>query len=505
MTIRPPQIRSRRARDLFGLLAALAAIGLLAPALLLSAPPSLRPAAAIACIAGALLPGIYLLARRFGAAAVFSAVILPAEVLTTLLNVFVGAHHSVFVLLYAPIVLTSALLCGTGYAMWTAFSALVLLAVGRWISHGVGASLLLPTYVLVVCLGLIAVLFLLYQDRERIERRRHAAVIGMAAALSQSSTPQALLFALVESANVLAQSSGAGLYASEEGRYRLVAAAGDFTFDPWTPPESPRIACVDIEVPAGGTYRFAFADAQGLESVWSRFEVKLRATLQRAAIQTAFDHELESLRSTIDGHGDRLSHLHLDAIEALVTMLERRDPYTAGHSRRVATYSLLLGQRLGMSPAELGLLRRAASVHDIGKVALPDSILLKPGPLTDEEWGLMKRHPEIGVEILERVPDFVGLLPGVRWHHERWDGRGYPDGLAGLDIPLQARVMAVADAFDAMTSTRSYRDARTVDQALAILREGGGSQWCSVCAGTFVEMVEQGEINRSERPRDSWI
>ena len=128
-------------------------------------------------------------------------------------------------------------------------------------------------------------------------------------------------------------------------------------------------------------------------------------------------------------------------------------------------------------------------MHDVGKIALPAGILDNPGPLTDEQWAVMRRHSQVGAEILAHVPWLQDILPAVRGHHERWDGFGYPDGLAGEAIPRLARILAVADAYDAMTTTRSYRDARSPQQALEILRQGAGSHWDPVCVREMAAMI----------------
>src|SRR5207247_2206506 len=129
----------------------------------------------------------------------------------------------------------------------------------------------------------------------------------------------------------------------------------------------------------------------------------------------------------------------------------------AGHSLRVTTYAMLLAQHLQMAAADLELIRTGGPLHDIGKIGIDDAILRKPDRLTPEEFDIMKTHTVKGAEILETVPDLASIIPIVRHHHERWDGKGYPDGLAGEDIALVARIVAVADAYDAMTSDRPYR------------------------------------------------
>lgn len=150
-----------------------------------------------------------------------------------------------------------------------------------------------------------------------------------------------------------------------------------------------------------------------------------------------------------------------DLIESIVSALDARDTYTASHSNRVAEMVLVLAAALGLDPDETALIHIAAHLHDIGKIAVPDAVLRKTGPLTADEWQEMRRHPVTGYNILRKVADFQDIAVLVLHHHERWDGRGYPDGLSGTDIPLGSRIIDVADSIDAMMSSRSYRTAMT--------------------------------------------
>ena len=161
-------------------------------------------------------------------------------------------------------------------------------------------------------------------------------------------------------------------------------------------------------------------------------------------------------------------------MECLSATVDARDSYTAGHSRRVQQLALAIGRELDLSQAELDLLGHAALFHDIGKLAIPDSMLLKPASLTAEEWALMQRHADEGARIIDRLGFLNDAVPAIRHHHERFDGTGYPDRLAGEEIPLGARIIHVADALDSMLTTRIYRAARPLEEALAELRPGGG-------------------------------
>jgi HD-GYP domain-containing protein (c-di-GMP phosphodiesterase class II) len=165
------------------------------------------------------------------------------------------------------------------------------------------------------------------------------------------------------------------------------------------------------------------------------------------------------------------------ALAALVDVIELRDPYTAGHSERVAGLARALAVRLGMTGEEADLIETAGRLHDLGKAATNPGILQKQGRLDEAEWQEMRQHPVAGAAVVGRFSGYRGCAKLVRHHHERWDGSGYPDGLGGEDIPFGARILAVADAFDALTSARAYRPAGGPDAAIRILQEGAGTQW----------------------------
>ncbi|MDR0137074.1 HD domain-containing protein [Metabacillus idriensis] len=186
----------------------------------------------------------------------------------------------------------------------------------------------------------------------------------------------------------------------------------------------------------------------------------------------------------------------------LALALDARDPYTAGHSVRVAEYSVLIGREAGLSEESLDTLRKSALLHDIGKIGIRDSILLKEGRLTHAEFEEIKKHPVIGAGILSNVQPgemMEPLIPGVKYHHERYDGMGYPEGLTGTDIPLYGRIMAVADAYDAMTSDRPYRRGMAAEKAMSIIKEGKGTQWDPVFAELFLNVMngQNGEESKS--------
>jgi diguanylate cyclase (GGDEF)-like protein/putative nucleotidyltransferase with HDIG domain len=190
------------------------------------------------------------------------------------------------------------------------------------------------------------------------------------------------------------------------------------------------------------------------------------------------------------------------AMESLSATVDARDAYTAGHSRRVQQLSLAIGRGLGLSHAELDLLGHAALFHDIGKLAIPDAILLKPASLTVDEWSLMQRHAAEGARIIERLGFLQDAVPAIRHHHERFDGTGYPERLGGEDIPLGARIIHVADALDSMLNTRIYQAALPLDEALAEIRNKAGSQFCPRCVAALERMLPFEPIG-GEAPGDA--
>jgi putative nucleotidyltransferase with HDIG domain len=176
----------------------------------------------------------------------------------------------------------------------------------------------------------------------------------------------------------------------------------------------------------------------------------------------------------------------LASITALAEALEARDPYTRGHSDAVAEIAVGIARCMGLEEQELDNLRIGGRLHDIGKIGVPDDILLKPGRLTDEEFAVIKRHPTVGAGILAPIPSLAEVLPVVEQHHEHFDGNGYPRGLAGESISLNARITGVADCYDALTSDRPYRQGMSHEEALAIIRQLRGSQLCPDCVDAFI-------------------
>jgi putative nucleotidyltransferase with HDIG domain len=199
---------------------------------------------------------------------------------------------------------------------------------------------------------------------------------------------------------------------------------------------------------------------------------------------SAFAAHAAAALETAQLYEDREQHFRL-TLEALAKAIDARDRYTAGHSERVTAYTLLLARTMKLSEADLEILRRAGMLHDIGKVGVPDCVLLKAGPLDAAERTIIESHVTIGVEMLRDLPFLRDALPAIRGHHERVDGRGYPDNLSGDGIHLHARVMAVADSFDAMTTARPYRHALPPDEAAQRVRAGAGTQFDAAVVHAF--------------------
>lgn len=178
-------------------------------------------------------------------------------------------------------------------------------------------------------------------------------------------------------------------------------------------------------------------------------------------------------------------------VETLRFTVEAKDPYTRGHSDRVSAYSVLIGQHLGLSDSDINTLKIGGLFHDIGKIGIPDSILLKDSKLTDDEYSEIKNHPSIGAHILCNAKVFQDIIPIVKHHHERYDGKGYPSQLAGEDIPYFARIAAVADTFDAMTSKRTYRDALPLEVVKAEIERCAGTQFDPKIAKVFLDILNK--------------
>lgn len=204
-------------------------------------------------------------------------------------------------------------------------------------------------------------------------------------------------------------------------------------------------------------------------------------------------HLINKINQELKDKNEELEKAYLDTIGILRQTVEAKDPYTRGHSDRVSKYSVLIGKKLGLSEQDLHTLEIGGLFHDIGKIGIPDSILLKESKLDDYEYSQIKNHPSIGAHILGDVSMFKDIIPIVLHHHERFDGRGYPSQLAGEDIPFFARIAAVADTYDAMTSKRSYRDALPREVVIEEFKKCSGTQFDPEIAKIFVALLENND------------
>ena len=198
--------------------------------------------------------------------------------------------------------------------------------------------------------------------------------------------------------------------------------------------------------------------------------------------------------NALNEKNDHIRTMSLQTLTTIANMLDAKDPYTEGHSQRVSAYCVQLAEGIGLSKEEVENLRKIALLHDIGKIGVPDSILNKNARLSDEEYYIMKGHSSIGGDIIKDIKTVPDIYNGVRYHHERYDGKGYPEGLKGEAIPYIARIIAVADAYDAMTSDRIYRKHLSSEQVLSELEHGAGTQFDPEISRTMIDLINAGEF-----------
>ena len=230
-------------------------------------------------------------------------------------------------------------------------------------------------------------------------------------------------------------------------------------------------------------------DIQGYCEKSDKFD-QLLLLIESGIKSIAQMNEIKRINLELAHTYDKLEKAYLDSIETLRYTVEAKDPYTKGHSDRVSAYSVLIGEALGLSKDMLRTLEVGGLFHDIGKIGIPDAILLKESKLTDEEYSAIKNHPAIGAHILCNAEVFKDIIPIVKHHHERYDGRGYPGKLKGEDIPYLARIAAVADAFDAMTSKRTYRDSLPIDVVRSEIENNLGTQFDPKIGKVFLDILD---------------
>ncbi|HEX2120825.1 MAG TPA: HD domain-containing phosphohydrolase [Thermoanaerobaculia bacterium] len=214
-------------------------------------------------------------------------------------------------------------------------------------------------------------------------------------------------------------------------------------------------------------------------------------------MSSSIEHAVEQLRKA--AHENHL--LFINSVRMLAAAIDAKDPYTRGHSERVARYSIAIGKNLALPDKEMRNLRISALLHDVGKIGIDDRILRKPGALSDEEFEFMKQHPAKGAAIMSGVAQLIDIIPGMKYHHEKWSGGGYPDGLEGEQIPMQARIVAIADTFDAMTTNRPYQKAMELGYVVEKIKSFAGTRFDPRVVEAFVNAVKRGDIQIEEQVR----
>jgi HD-GYP domain-containing protein (c-di-GMP phosphodiesterase class II) len=240
---------------------------------------------------------------------------------------------------------------------------------------------------------------------------------------------------------------------------------------------------------AAGARRIASGDFSYRLRISSRTELgELGASFNRMTDQ--LERFIEDLRRAADENRE----LFIGTVKALATAIDNKDPYTRGHSERVSRFSVAIARRLGLTEDEVEKVRISALLHDVGKIGIDDRILKKPAPLTDEEFEIMKQHPQKGYRIMSQIPAMREFLPGIYMHHERLDGLGYPQGLKEDEIPLQARIISVADSFDAMTTDRPYQRGMNAEAALELIQSHVGTRYDGRVVQALIEAYRSGQV-----------
>lgn len=218
--------------------------------------------------------------------------------------------------------------------------------------------------------------------------------------------------------------------------------------------------------------------------------LRVRHTIELIRLQENLAQEVEKKTQEVKAQHEKLDKISMQIVKALSGAIDAKDTYTNGHSTRVADYSRKIAKHAGFSAKQQDDIYMMGLLHDVGKIGIPGVIINKPGKLTDEEFEKIKTHPALGEGILKNITEFPQLAVGARWHHERYDGKGYPDGIAGEDIPTEARIIAVADAYDAMSSRRSYRDVLAQNVVREEMAKGRGTQFDPDFADIMLAMID---------------
>lgn len=218
--------------------------------------------------------------------------------------------------------------------------------------------------------------------------------------------------------------------------------------------------------------------------------LRVRHTIDLKRLQADLQKEVQKKTQEIAAQHEKLERISMQIVKALSGAVDAKDTYTNGHSLRVAEYSKEIARRTGLPGNAQDDIYMMGLLHDVGKIGVPDAIINKPAHLTEDEYEVIKNHPVMGARILKNINDFPKLATGARWHHERYDGKGYPDGIAGEEIPLEARIIAVADAYDAMSSRRSYRDVLPQEMVRAEIVKGKGTQFDPDITEIALKMID---------------
>jgi putative nucleotidyltransferase with HDIG domain len=231
---------------------------------------------------------------------------------------------------------------------------------------------------------------------------------------------------------------------------------------------------------------------------------EIRSRTEIGELASTFNQMAEDIQRYIGNlkmASEQNRQLFFDAIEMIAAAVDAKDPYTKGHSGRVAQFSVILAREIGLPEEEVDKIRISATLHDVGKIGIEDRVLKKPGVLTNEEFEIMKRHTVMGYEIVRQVKQLNEMLPGIRWHHEALNGRGYPDGVKGDELPLMVRIIAVADTFDAITTDRPYQAGAEFPKALEVLRRHVGTKYDPIVVDALDSALAKGSLAKFELRR----
>lgn len=218
--------------------------------------------------------------------------------------------------------------------------------------------------------------------------------------------------------------------------------------------------------------------------------LRVRHTIELIRLQTDLSREVEKKTEVVKAQHEKLERISMQIVKTLSGAIDAKDAYTNGHSTRVAEYAREIAKNAGFTEVQQDDIYMMGLLHDVGKIGIPEAIINKPERLTDEEYQMIRTHPLTGAQILSNITEFPQLATGARWHHERYDGKGYPDGIAGEEIPVEARIIAIADAYDAMSSRRSYRDVLPQDHIRSEIEKGKGTQFDPAFTDIMLAMID---------------